>query len=1140
MSSAETPIDPLIGRTFAQYEVVAKLGGGGMGVVYKARDSKLGRFVALKFLPTEWSHDEAAKQRFVREAQAASATNHRNICVIHNIEESTDGRLFIVMAYYEGETLKRRLESGPLPIADAIDVGMEVAEGLAKAHAQGVVHRDVKPGNLIVTDDGVKILDFGLAKFADALQLTAPGSTIGTYAYMAPEQVRGEDATERSDVWALGVVMYEMLTGAPPFHGTYPEAMFHAIKYEPLPLMRTVRPEVPEPLERIVAKALEKDTGARYQSAREMARDLRLLAGRTVPLELRTEALPAVGAHPLRAQVVAQPRRGRRLLWFGASAAVVLLAAAAAFIWRSRPMARVRVAITPVANHTGVTTLDRYRLALTDGLIGELSESPNIRVVPYIRLLEMVRPFTGPGADMSGSEAVHAVATASGAPFVVVPTLTYRDRDASWLMQIQIRNAETGTTVASYETPPVNSALSEQTAFRLVTAAAAEIQTHFKAQRGGRSYSARPASSRFREPEAARRFADGLDAYEQLEYRRASDELAAAAALDPQHALTHAWSSRVSWLLGARNDASAAAQRAKALVSNETSAHDAAFINAVLVESQGDMALAERAYQALSVDNDEPWTRLELADFLKRRQDRNQEAIETYHEVLKADPLFVRPHVDLCQLYTRVDDHPLAEREAHAALDRFRASGAVSGEAQALLCLAEEQRKQSGTHLADARSNAEEARRLFASLGHGFNLARAEFYKASVEYSDGRLADAAALFRSTADSLGANGNRALQGVALMNVGSIRFQLGQPTQALEGLRRGRQVFLEIGDERRAAEADVNLAGVQNDYGIDPAGTARLVANARVTLERLGYVEFVLLAMLTEADSHRYAARLDRARVLLRSASEIAGSRGLAESVDNLSIALARADTQAGDYQQALAPLERIVQADGAFALEARIALGALLTHLGEFDRARSLLRQAVEDSGSQQRNSLQPLARGALARVALEMGDRQLARSELNAAVESWVDPLPNAAVVEARCDRGLEKSRDGGASSASAEVVRGIDEARQLGRVVLEARCRIQLARIYLNEQRREEAAKVLAAIPSDGGEMSLGPELRAEVEHWRAETVRRTNVTEAEVRQSRARALIESIQASLSAESRNRYAARTEIQTILRESAYR
>jgi len=278
-----------------------------MGVVYEARDTKLGRTVALKFLPPQWSHDEGAKQRFLREAQAASATNHRNICVIHDIEQTDDGQLFIVMARYEGETLKRALERGPLPVADALESAAEVAEGLAKAHAQGVVHRDIKPGNLIVTEDGVKILDFGLAKFADSLQLTQPGSTLGTVAYMSPEQARGEEADERSDVWALGVVLYEMLTGDCPFKGAYPEAIFYAIKNEEPPPLAAKGRDIPDAVEAIVRRALTKNPAERYQSARDLAREIRFLQGRSLPMDLRTEPVPVPGA-------IATPRRRRRAL----------------------------------------------------------------------------------------------------------------------------------------------------------------------------------------------------------------------------------------------------------------------------------------------------------------------------------------------------------------------------------------------------------------------------------------------------------------------------------------------------------------------------------------------------------------------------------------------------------------------------------------------------------------------------------------------------------------------------------------------------------------------------------------------------------------------------------------------------------
>jgi non-specific serine/threonine protein kinase len=263
-----------------------------MGVVYKARDTKLGRQVALKFLPAEWSHDEHVKQRFIREAQAASATDHPNICPVHSIESTPDDQLFIVMAFCDGQTLKERLEQGPIPIDEALWMAAQIADGLAKAHAQGVVHRDIKPGNLMLTEHGVRILDFGLAKFADSLQLTLDGSTLGTVAYMSPEQTRGEDIDARSDIWSLGVVLYQMLTGELPFKGGYPEAVSHAIRTETPAPPRSKNADISIDADTFVLRLLKKNLKERVQTAREVARGLRQLLGMTVPQDLQTQVVP--------------------------------------------------------------------------------------------------------------------------------------------------------------------------------------------------------------------------------------------------------------------------------------------------------------------------------------------------------------------------------------------------------------------------------------------------------------------------------------------------------------------------------------------------------------------------------------------------------------------------------------------------------------------------------------------------------------------------------------------------------------------------------------------------------------------------------------------------------------------------------
>jgi serine/threonine-protein kinase len=293
----------MIGKTISHYRIIAKLGEGGMGVVYRAEDTKLGREVALKFLSPDMTRDDSAAERFVREAKAAAALNHPNICTVHEINEA-DGQTFIAMECVEGENLRAMIKAGALELNEAIDVAIQVAEGLAAAHEKGIVHRDIKPANIVVTPNGqAKIMDFGLVSMTGGVQLTRIGTTVGTVAYMSPEQAHGETVDHQTDIWSLGVVLYEMLAGKRPFTGDRDQTVIYSILNDEPESVASCVPDAPPEITGILLKALAKEPAARYQSAGDLAADLgairqKLVFDPTVVVAAETEALPSIAVLP--------------------------------------------------------------------------------------------------------------------------------------------------------------------------------------------------------------------------------------------------------------------------------------------------------------------------------------------------------------------------------------------------------------------------------------------------------------------------------------------------------------------------------------------------------------------------------------------------------------------------------------------------------------------------------------------------------------------------------------------------------------------------------------------------------------------------------------------------------------------------
>jgi serine/threonine protein kinase/Flp pilus assembly protein TadD len=648
----------MIGKVVSHYQIISKLGSGGMGVVYKAEDIRLKRTVALKFLPSEFSFDEDAKVRFMHEAQAASSLQHNNICNIHEIDETKDGQLFICMDYYEGESLKQKIDKEPRKIETAVRIITQIAEGLKKAHEKNIIHRDIKPANIFITnDDIVKILDFGLAKITGRSQLTKLGSTVGTVAYMSPEQVRGDKVDHRTDIWSLGVVLYEMITGQEPFKGEYEQAISYSIiNEEPEPLTDENK-KLPKQLEWIIKKALEKNPDDRYQTMDEMLSDLKSLI--TQDKSETAIKLPKT----------IKKKRIKRIVFAAGLLILILigfLLLKPIFVEGSFAGEFINIAVISAENQTGDVSYDYLQKAIPNLLITNLEQSKFLRVLTWERIHDLLKQIGKGDLKFIDRETGFQLCRMDKIDAIVIPS--YMKAGNMFVTDVKVLDVNNKELLKSASANPSEI----EDIFKQIDYLSEEISEGVGLSANEiESIQLRIAQVTTNSLEAYKYFLQGRDLYEKCDWFEARKSLNKAIELDSTFAMAYSYIAKASKLIGDSHSEKEAWGKAFKYVKNATEKEKLIIeIHHLLFYGDNEMDAIKKMKELIKKYPKEKQAYYELAFYYDSRM-MYSEAINGYKKVLELDPYWGFIYNSLGYVYANMSnfDEAINYLQKYAALE---------------------------------------------------------------------------------------------------------------------------------------------------------------------------------------------------------------------------------------------------------------------------------------------------------------------------------------------------------------------------------------------------------------------------------------------------------------------------------------